>query len=129
MKINGIDHISINTIDINESIAFYDRYFGFKEETRADMGSLDLIYLRIDDKTMLELFDLRGATIDEVNAENNKGLRHLAFAVDDIEAWNKSLKEKGAIFTMELTTMEPIRSKGILIEDPNGVTIELVERY
>ncbi|MBR0085280.1 MAG: VOC family protein, partial [Lachnospiraceae bacterium] len=45
MKINKIDHIAVNTLDIEESVAFYTRMFGFKEIKRADMGALTLVYL------------------------------------------------------------------------------------
>lgn len=129
MKIKCIDHISINTLDIQQSIDFYEYYFGFKEIERADMGEIELVYLKIDEHARLELFNLHGVTIDKDREETSKGLRHIAFKVDDIEAWNRDFKKKNAPFTMEITKMKPIRSIGILIEDPNGVIIELIERY
>lgn len=129
MKINHVDHIAINTKNIDESVAYYKKMFGFEEIYRADMGALDLVYLKVNENTRLELFDLRGNCEEGCVSENLQGLRHIAFHVDDINAWNEALKEKGAEFTMELTRMEPIRCDGILIKDPNGVIIELSAGY
>ncbi len=129
MKINGIDHIAINTIDIEESVKFYEDMFGFKEVSRADMGDLTLVYLEIKPGSFLELFDLRGNCETGSRPEGLQGLRHIAFDVDDIKAWEKRLKEKNAVFTMELTRMEPIHKDGILIQDPNGTIVELSADY
>jgi catechol 2,3-dioxygenase-like lactoylglutathione lyase family enzyme len=130
MKINHVEHIAINTIDIDESIAYYKKMFGFELVKRVDMGSCELVYLKVDERTKLELFNLRGnCEQGDVANESMQGLRHIAFQVDDINAWNNTLKDRGAEFTMELTRMEPIRMDGILIRDPNGVIIELCASY
>ena len=85
LKVNKVDHIAINTINIEESVSYYEK--GTCEE----------------------------GTVPEAM----QGLRHIAFYVEDIRAWEKHLKEEHADFTMELTRMEPIRKDGILIRDPN----------
>ena len=129
MTIERVNHIAINTKDIDESIEYYKRVFGFDEVFRADMGVCELIYLKVNEQTTLELFDLRGACEEGVASESKMGLRHVAFQVDDINAWNDRLKENGATFKMELTRMENIRSEGLLVCDPNGVIIELCKGY
>lgn len=129
MKIDRIDHIAINTLDIEESVRYYQEMFGFQEVNRADMGECVLVYLEINPGSYLELFDLKGACERGNVPETMQGLRHIAFHVDDIKAWEKSLKEKNAKFLMELTRMEPIRKDGILIQDPNGAVIELSADY
>ena len=129
MIIERVDHIAINTKNINESIEYYGRVFGFNEVFRADMGVCELVYLKVNENTTLELFDLRGACEEGAVSESRMGLRHIAFQVDDINAWNKRLKECGGTFTMELTRMENIRSEGLLVCDPNGVIIELCKGY
>ena len=127
MKLNQVHHIAINTLNIEESVRFYQRMFGFAEVSRADMGACILVYLKVAENTFLELFDLKGACEEGSVPENLQGLRHIAFDVTYIEAWDRSLKEKGAEFTMELCAMEPIGKKGLLIRDPNGVIVELCE--
>ena len=93
------------------------------------MGVCELVYLKVNENTTLELFDLRGACEEGFTSESRMGLRHIAFQIDDINAWNKRLKENGATFTMELTRMDKIRSEGLLVCDPNGVIIELCKGY
>lgn len=129
MKINKIDHIAINTLDINESVQYYEKMFGFKEVSRADMGGCILVYLETSPGSYLELFDLKGSCEKGSVSENLQGLRHIAFHVDDIKAWEKHLKDNNAEFTMELTRMEQIKKDGILIKDPNGVIVELSADY
>ena len=129
MKINKVDHIAINTRDIEASVRYYYDVFGFREVSRADMGSCILVYLEICPGTYLELFDLKGNCIEGDVSEDLHGLRHIAFNVDDIKVWEKRLKEKNTEFIMELTRMEPIRKDGILIKDPDGVIIELSADY
>ena len=127
MKINQVHHIAINTLDIEQSVAFYREMFGFTEVQRADVGSCILVYMEICEGSYLELFDLKGGCIKGTAAEDLQGLRHIAFDVTDIESWNDALKAKHADFVMELCEMEPIRKKGLLIRDPNGAIIELCE--
>ncbi len=129
MKIDRIDHIAINTLDIEESVKYYEEMFGFRQVSRADMGECILVYLEINPGSYLELFDLKGTCEEGDTPEKRQGLRHIAFHVDDIKAWEKRLKEKNAEITMELTRMEPIQKDGILIRDPNGVIIELSAEY
>ncbi len=129
MKISNIDHIAINTADIEESVEYYYNVFGFREVSRADMGNVTLVYLEICPGSYIELFDLRGECEMGGTPENLQGLRHIAFHVDDIEECSRRLKDKNADFVMELTRMEPIRKDGILIRDPNGVIIELSADY
>ena len=129
MKINRIDHIAINTINIEESVEYYEKMFGLKEVKRADMGEVILVYLEICPGSYLELFDLKGSCEKGSVSENLQGVRHFSLDVDDIKEWEKHLKEHNADITMELTRMEQIRKDGILIRDPNGVIVELNADY
>jgi len=129
MKIDRIDHIAVNTVDIEESVKYYEEMFGFQEVNRADMGECVLVYLEINSGSYLELFDLKGDCVKGDISGNLQGLKHIAFHVDDIIAWEKKLREKKAEFVMQLTRMEPIKKDGILIKDPNGVIVELSADY
>lgn len=127
MKLNNVHHIAVNTLDIETSIAFYRDMFGFEEEKRADMGNCILVYLKISPDSYMELFDLKGDCESGSIPENLQGLRHIAFDVQDIEAWNQHLKKKNAEFVMDLCEMPSINKKGLLIRGPNGTVIELCE--
>ena len=126
MKITHVDHIGINTLDIEESIRWYADNLDFRLEKRVDTSDiLTLCYMVNDDGVRLELFDNKGNTIAGERPEDLQGFRHIAFYVDDINAWNERLKANGVKFTMELTRMPLLGCDGILIMDPNGYIIEL----
>ena len=129
MKLRSVDHIGINTLDIEESVRFYTDVFGFRETGRADMGDLTLVYMETGTEMVLELYDLRGEVLRDELPEARQGFRHIAFYVEDIRAWTDRLKEKGVEFTMELTRRPQIRRDGILVKDPNGFIIELTSEY
>ncbi|WP_353423683.1 VOC family protein [Christensenella massiliensis] len=127
VKISHTHHIAVNTVEIERSVSFYRDILGFQEVKRADMGPCTLVYMKISEDAYMELFDLRGNTECWVVAENCRGLRHIAFEVDDISAWNVFLKEKGIPFVQEISEMPEIGKRALLISDPNGVVVELCE--
>jgi len=50
-----IDHIAIHVSDLNRSVAFYEKHFGFKKYFQhAATGGLQIAYLKLGD-TVLEL--------------------------------------------------------------------------
>jgi len=50
-----IDHVAIHVSDLNRSVAFYERHFGFKHYfQQTASGGLQIAYLRLGD-TVLEL--------------------------------------------------------------------------
>jgi catechol 2,3-dioxygenase-like lactoylglutathione lyase family enzyme len=125
MKINHTHHIAVNTKDINESIQFYQDIMGFRLHSQADMGDCVLVYMQVSEHTFIELFDLKGGCRDGETPEMQAGLKHIAFDVDDIFAWDKFLKEKGIPYVLEMTELHPIGKRVLLVADPNGVVVEL----
>jgi len=127
MKINDVQHIAINTLNIEKSIEFYTKILKFELINKVDIGELVLVYIKIKENTFIELFDLKGACEKGEATENQQGLRHIAFDVEDIEAWNEHLKANDVKFVVELCEFGPIGKNVLLIEDPNGAVIELCE--
>ena len=127
MKINHVQHIAINTKDIEASVAFYRDVMGLPFASKADMGGEVLHYIQVSGDTYIELFDLKGRVKNETVDEDNAGLRHLAFDVDSVAEWSAYLKEKGVPFVLEITEMPLIGKRAILVEGPDGVVLELCE--
>ena len=127
MKINHVQHLAVNTKNIEESVAFYRDILGFTETSRADMGDSILVYMHVCGDTYMELFDLKGNVVDEDAAENRRGLRHIAFDVDNLYEWNDFLKEKNIPFILDVVEMPIIGKRAILVLDPNGTVVELCE--
>jgi glyoxylase I family protein len=127
MKIKAIHHIAILTDDYLRSKAFYTEILGFtviQETYRAERSSYKLD-LAIAGHYQIELFSFPDFR-ERASYPEAKGLRHLAFAVDNVEAAAEELRSKGVV-------VEPVRAdeltqkKFVFFTDPNGQPLELYE--
>jgi glyoxylase I family protein len=127
MKIKSIHHIAIITDDYGTSKKFYTEVLGFeiiREVYRKERDSFKLD-LSVNGKYQIELFSFPQPRERGSNPES-KGLRHLAFAVDDIEEQVKELKSKG-VLVEDIRTDEYTNKKFTFFSDPNGQPLELYE--
>lgn len=127
MEIKGIHHIAILTDDYLTSKRFYTEVLGFEilaETYRAERDSYKLD-LGVAGRYQIELFSFPDYR-ERGSYPEAKGLRHLAFAVSDVEAARAELVEKGV-------EVEPVRvdaltnKKFTFFSDPNGQPLELYE--
>lgn len=127
LKLNGIHHIAIICSDYEKSKDFYTRLLGLKVEQeiyRAERNSYKLD-LSLNGQYVVELFSFPDPPV-RVTRPEAAGLRHLAFAVDDVEMSAESLKKAGV-------ECEPVRvdewtnKKYSFFYDPDGLPIELYE--
>jgi glyoxylase I family protein len=127
MKIKAIHHIAILTDDYPRSKHFYTEILGFtvlQETYRAERQSYKLD-LAIAGQYQIELFSFPDFR-ERGSYPEAKGLRHLAFAVDDVGAAAEELRGKGVM-------VEPVRideltqKKFVFFTDPNGQPLELYE--
>ena len=128
MNIRSIHHIAILTDDYEKSKRFYTEVLGFeviRETYRAERKSYKLD-LAIAGRYQIELFSFPEFR-ERGSYPEAKGLRHLAFAVDDVDAAAAELKAKG-ILVEPVRTDELTRKKFVFFNDPNGQPLELYER-
>lgn len=127
MNFSHIHHVAIICSDYKRSKDFYTRILGFSvihETYRAERQSYKLD-LRIDDQSQIELFSFPDAP-QRPSYPEAQGLRHLAFAVDNI---NKAVDH---LNSFDIKT-EPIRVDEItgkrftFFFDPDGLPLELYE--
>ncbi len=91
---DGLGHIAIKVNDLDASLAFYEK-LGFPEILRLlnDKGKPWIVYLRITDNTLLELFP--GGTGAPVPGPEITGVNHLSLAVGDLDATEAALRSEG----------------------------------
>lgn len=127
MNIRSIHHIAILTDDYERSKRFYTEILGFtviRETYRAARQSYKLD-LAIAGKYQVELFSFPDYR-ERGSYPEAKGLRHLAFAVDNVDEAAAELRAKGV-------DIEPVRideltqKKFVFFNDPNGQPLELYE--
>lgn len=127
MKVDQIHHIAINTKDINESIRFYRDVLGLKQGETVQLDEFALTYFALPSGGSLELFDYEGRNPQVKRADEEVGLRHLAFTVEGVAEREKELREAGVRITLPTTEIPSLGIRVVLFLDPNGVTIEFCE--
>lgn len=128
MKIESIHHVAILTDDYEKSKYFYTAVLGFtiiNETYREDRASYKLD-LAINGVYQVELFSFPEHR-ERVSFPEAKGLRHLAFTVQDLEASVNELIENG-IDVQAIRTDELTNKRFCFFNDPNGQPLELYER-
>jgi len=126
--ISRIHHVAIISSDYARSKDFYTRILGLRivsEIHRAERDSWKLD-LSLPDGTQIELFSFPNPP-QRPSYPEARGLRHLAFEVEDIEAAVASLRqnEVGA----EPIRIDPVTGKRFtFFSDPDGLPLELYER-
>ncbi len=127
MNIQAIHHVAILAGDYEKSKSFYTSVLGFSivaETYRADRQSYKLD-LAINGQYQLELFSF--PDYKERNSfPESKGLRHLAFAVEDIEQSVTEL-EAANVEVQGIRTDELTGRKFCFFYDPNNQPLELYE--
>ena len=113
-------HECIHVLDLDKSLAFYEKALGLKviDCMGPDDGSWENVFIGNDESDFqMELTWNRGRT----EPYNNGGRdTHLAFEVDDIEAFRAVHEEMGCIcFVNEKMGL-------YFIEDPDGCWLEIV---
>lgn len=128
MKLNKIHHVAIICSNYEKSKDFYVNILGLKiikETYRKDRQSykLDLV---VGDNYQIELFSFPQSP-KRASYPEARGLRHLAFEVDNIEEAIRELATKNVV-------TEPVRidditeKKFTFFNDPDDLPIELYER-
>ena len=127
MEIKGIHHVAILTDDYERSKSFYTEVLGFeilKETYREERQSYKLD-LAINGQYQIELFSFPEFK-ERASFPEQKGLRHLAFAVEDIEKSVAELVSKG-VDIQGIRKDELTSRKFCFFYDPNGQPLEVYE--
>jgi catechol 2,3-dioxygenase-like lactoylglutathione lyase family enzyme len=146
MKIHRIDHVSINVNDFPAAKAFFlDLGLELQGETSLEGAWLDRLIGLNDVKTSFAFFRVPDGQASQASIElvkyhspsdenglqqplaNTLGIRHIAFAVEDIEEAVARLKEKGTETFSEIYNYEGMY-KLCYIRGPEGIILELAEQ-
>ncbi|MDO3386880.1 lactoylglutathione lyase [Gilvimarinus sp. SDUM040013] len=123
-------HVMLRVNNMDLSIDFYTRIFGMKVLRKKDYidGRFTLAFLGYDEESKSTVVELTH-NWDEQSYEKGNAFGHLAFAVKDIFTFFGNLKKDNVKFTREPSPMKFDASETIaFISDPDGYTIELIER-
>ncbi|MGX6999101.1 VOC family protein [Caballeronia sp. KNU42] len=121
-------HLMIRVDSLDPSIAFYRDAFGMRESHRLDFDTFTLVYLRDPESgAEIELTLNKGTTTPYTHGT---GYGHVAFAVDDIEAFRDRLLSQGMQpgDLKSLSHNGAIAARFFFITDPDGYKIEVLSR-
>jgi glyoxylase I family protein len=125
--LNRIHHVAIICSDYARSKHFYTECLGLRvlaEHFRAERNSYKLD-LALADGAQIELFSFPQAP-PRPSYPEAQGLRHLAFAVTDIEACKQRLEAMG-IAVEAIRVDEYTGKRFTFFADPDGLPLELYE--
>ena len=128
MKATGIHHVAIICSDYEKSKQFYVEILGFsilKETFRKERNSYKLD-LRVGDNDQIELFSFPNPP-RRVNNPEACGLRHLAFAVENLEEMVSNLKSQGVVVE-EIRLDEMTGKRFTFFKDPDDLPLEIYEQ-
>ena len=113
-----LHHVSRQTRKLAETRKFYVDVLGFREVPRPELSFAGawLYGAGIQIHLIDEPFD---SPPSEINSREN----HIAFKVEDMDAAESALKEKGVVYRRQLVPER--RSDQIFFRDPEGWLIEL----
>jgi glyoxylase I family protein len=127
LNMRRVHHIAIICSDYSVSRHFYTEVLGLevlREQNRADRESWKCD-LGLEGKYVIELFSFPDSPLRPTRPEAC-GLRHLCFAVDDLDAEVKRLESCGV--AVESIRVDPATGlRYTFFADPDGLPLELME--
>ena len=127
MIFDSIHHIAIIASDYDKAKEFYVNKLGFKVKREVERKEREdfIIFLDAGDNIEIELFIEKNPP-ERVTRPEARGLRHLAFRVDDIYKSVEELTKRG-IETEEIR-IDPLNGKHMtFFFDPDGLPLEIRE--
>jgi catechol 2,3-dioxygenase-like lactoylglutathione lyase family enzyme len=92
-----------------------------------EIDDFDPTYFELPGGGNLELFDYRGRNPRNKRADDETGLRRIAFSVKGVAKHENELRRAGVKITRPTTDLYSLGARFLLFLDPNGVTIEFCE--
>ena len=137
----SIRHTGIVVTDIEKSIQFYNRYFGFEvQKDMVESGkyidnfcSLDNVKVRtvkmaLENGDMIELLDfVSHPERNKTKKINHIGCSHMALTVENLDELYNMMKDNDVFFNYEPQFSPDGQAKATFCKDPDGTFLELVE--
>jgi lactoylglutathione lyase len=126
-------HTSIRTSDMDRSIEFYTRFLGLKllRRNAIPQNRAEIAFLQDPEGkgSRLELTFYQDQTKFNQADYEDRVFDHIAFVIEDMEATIAEMRKENVTITDEPYRLSPTGGLIAFIEDPDGVLIELIERW
>lgn len=118
----AIDHFNINVLDLNKSLAFYEKALGLKEERRKEAKDGSYIIVFLGDGSTGNKIELTWLKAQEKPYDLGDEEFHIAFITDDFNAAHALHTE------MDCICYENKEMGIYFIKDPDGYWLEIVPK-
>jgi lactoylglutathione lyase len=127
MAIQAVDHITINCSDLSNSFRFYAEVLKLERLNDVDLGDHVLHYFQLPG-LRLELIEYKGRQTRRSLGNTDIGIyRHIALVTDDLNTLAANIVQGGYKVNLPPTMIPQIGKIVMLVEDPNGVEVELIQ--
>lgn len=114
MKLERLDHVSINVSDRTRAIEWYRDVLGLEQQNEP-IADDEPVFMG-EPGHQIGLF--QAEVVSPERAQESTGVRHFCFTVDDIHAWRERLGEAGR-------HEDHGNSLSVYVRDPDGNVVEL----
>lgn len=119
-------HVGLNVTDLDRSLPFYQRVFGFEVQAEGKEEDRRWAFLGRDGRLVLTLWQQS----DSAFPTRSAGLHHLSFqveSIDEVKAAERVLRELGAELVHDgvVPHGEGASSGGVFFTDPDGIRLEI----
>ena len=123
-------HTSIRTSDMDRTVAFYTEVLGMElvRQKAIPERKLEISFLECKSGPQIEVIRYAGQAAFQVPPYEERVFDHLAFAIDDLDAVLMMCEEKEGEVVERPFHLPGSSSTYAFIQDPDGVTIELIQR-
>jgi catechol 2,3-dioxygenase-like lactoylglutathione lyase family enzyme len=126
-------HVGISVSSMDASIAWYHDHFGFtvRSQTYIESEQLKIAYIN-NGEYEIELFEKADSDStpvhdqDVLHSFSVQGLKHIAFAVEDLDATWAELERKELDLVTPPTINTDLGVRYCFIRDPDGVLLEFL---
>ncbi|MBR8827059.1 MAG: VOC family protein [Gomphosphaeria aponina SAG 52.96 = DSM 107014] len=127
MNVKKIHHVAIICSDYEKSKNFYVNILGFPiiQETYRPARNSYKLDLKVGDNDAIELFSFPNPP-QRISQPEACGLRHLAFAVDDLDT-TVSYLQTNKIKVEQIRLDEITGKRFTFFQDPDGLPLEIYE--
>lgn len=125
-------HVALNCRDPLATERFYARHFGFRRARVIPLGSDQIVFLK-SGSVYLELFKAQGdppGVPAEKDGPGHRGVRHLAFQVDEVDSTLKAMGADARVTQGPLDFGAFIPGwRTVWVADPDGNIVEISQGY
>ncbi|MQA81839.1 MAG: VOC family protein [Streptosporangiales bacterium] len=129
MGITRIDNVGVAVRDVNATARFFKDRLGLNVELYVESEPPSAM-VHVGDQYLYVFQTTNGADGDRRSSElvdNPRGLDHVSFTVEDVDATYAELRDRGVQFEGEPATVQEWRMRMVAFRDPDGNSLFLVQ--